>query len=288
LALALALGTILAAPAWAEETPIPSSHDARVRTVNYDPMNVVKVVAANHRSTSIQFDPTEVVDGVSNPDEKAWVVAPHGSMVFITPFDGNGGLRPTNMQIVTRRSDGSSRIYQFDMVAQDDPNGLMAGVVFRYPADAAAKWRAERDRKREEASATIARQRLDVDFMYGPRNWAYDGRGSRAIEPTEISDNGEVTAMRFPGISQIPTVYTGMCGDHEAVASTNMRDDLVVVHAIAPGFCLRLGAEVFEVNNCYVSGTCPGQEGLPHGTGINPMTGTTTPEVTRTVRGMRH
>lgn len=121
-----------------------------------------------------------------------------------------------------------------------------------------------------------AQARLAVDFFYGPRNWRYTAQGSRSIEPAEVSDNGRLTAFRFPGNSTVPTIYTIAPDGQESIVPYSMRGDLAVVSTTAREFRLRYGGEVLRVFNL---GFDP--------IGQNPGTGTTTPEVIRTIRESR-
>jgi type IV secretion system protein VirB9 len=279
---------LMASPAFAEEVPAVAGKEPTMRSAVYDQTEVVKIVCAAHRSCSVQFAADENVESLLCPDtyhqengHGSWLITamrkepPRGNMVFITPFDGGDGLHPTNMQIVTSRPDGSHRLYHFNLVVAQDDKDLMAGVTFKYPADELAKRRQAAIAARAVQARKIAYDRLNVDFMYGERNWNYEGRGSANIIPTEVSDNRQMTSMRFPGNSPIPAVYAGLCGAKtEAMTNSHMEADVLVVQTTAQYFCLRNGAEVAEIRNDNYDRV-----------GVNPMTGTTTPEVTRTIKG---
>src|SRR5579859_1061290 len=60
----IASSVFVVLPVAAEENPRPGAHDARVRYVTYDPINVVEVVATDLHSTMIQFGADETVDVV--------------------------------------------------------------------------------------------------------------------------------------------------------------------------------------------------------------------------------
>lgn len=82
--------------------------------------------------------------------------------------------------------------------------------------------------------------------------------------------------MRFPGNPAIPAIYTVAPDGQETIAPTTMRGDMAVVATTSREFRLRYGNEVLRVINL----------GFP-AVGANPGTGTTTPEIVRTVRGRR-
>jgi len=269
--LVLAIGVILATPLHAEETPLPGKADARVQHVVYDPSNVVRLLGTQLRSTLVQFGPTENIVLVAIGDRDAWAWQKAKNLLFIKP-----SVRPardSNMQVVTVLPNGQQRIYQFALVGQPDTAvGPVYGINFSYPADIAAARRRAYEERSKEISSELARQRLKVDLFYGARNWDYVGRGSPAIAPYQVSDNGGTTVFRFPGNTKLPAIYQLTPDGHEQISSSTVTNDLVVVHDTAPGWVLRLGRAVYDVWNV---GYNP--------VGFNPGTGTVSPEVVRAV-----
>lgn len=300
-AAALLLGTALAGPAFAMQDTRAGRYDPHVRTVVYNDMNVVRVVASTFTSTQIVFATTETITHIAIGDREAWAPEPTGNLLFLKPVEVR---QPTNMQVVTQRADGSARSYQFLLIARGVPSTSsdkvadLGGTVpetgdvtpfaihFVYPEDARAAALAKQRAAEAGASERLAESRLAVDYFYGPRNWRYVAWGSQAIEPFEVSDNGRLTAMRFPGNSPIPTIYslaptagkTRRCGDDggkfEQIVSYTMRADVAVIPTTATDFCLRHGEEVLQVHN------------VGYALGPDPGTGTTSPEIVRSIRGV--
>lgn len=305
LGLALLVGTALAGPAHAVQDSRAGRWDARVRTVLYNPMNPVRLVGTTFTSTQIIFAVGETIDKVAIGDSDAWLPQPTGNLLFIKPVEVRA---PTNMQVVTLLRDGTTRSYQFELIARGvgpgssaqvaSLDGTVPGVAavtpfaiqFVYPDDARQAAIARRQRAAMGADERLAQSRLSVDYFYGPRNWRYAAQGSQAIEPAGVSDNGRLTAFRFPNNSTLPTIYAvtpgskppAYCGDTSASDGTEtivpytMRADVAVVSATAPEFRLRYGDQVLRVFNCAYDRF-----------GTNPGTGTTTPEVVRSVRESR-
>ena len=296
---ALSLGAA-AHPALAVQDPVSVRFDTRVRIVAYNPMNPVRIVGTTFTSTQITFAADESDIRVAIGDSDAWMAAPLGNLLFIKPVEVRA---PTNMQVVTKRADGSIRSYQFELIARAQPaNGsvqvasldgtvpLPAAVTpfviqLIYPGDARDAAIAARQKALLGADEKLAESRLAVDYFYGPRNWRYTAQGSSSIEPTEVSDNGRLTAMRFPGNSTIPTIYAvspgskppKFCGDPsggtETITPYTMRADVAVISTTAYEFHLHYGNEVTNIHNCAFDRV-----------GMNPQTGTTSPEVVRTIR----
>jgi type IV secretion system protein VirB9 len=269
--LALAISVIFSASLHAEETPLPGKADARVQHVVYDANNVVRVLGTQLRSTLIQFGPTESIVLVAIGDRNAWAWQKSKNLLFIKP--SIDPARDSNMQVVTLLQSGQQRIYQFALVGQPDTAvDPVYGINFTYPGDVAAARRRAYEERRKEIGSALARQRLKVDLFYGARNWDYVGRGSPAIAPYQVSDNGETTVFRFPGNTKLPAIYELTPDGHEQISSSTVTNDLVVVHDTAPGWVLRLGSAVYDVWNI---GYNP--------VGFNPRTGTVSPEVVRSV-----
>jgi len=266
---------VLVLPVMAEENPQPGLHDARVRYVAYDPLNVVKVVATDLHSTMVQFGDDETVDVVAIGDQTAWAWNKVRNLLFIKP--SVSPARSSNMQVITLRKDGSQRVYQFDLSGQSaDAASPVFGINFSYPGDLAVARRKAADEKAAAAEADIAKQRLLADYYYGNRNWRYVARGSYSIQPAEVSDNGETTAFRFPGNTPMPAIYQITPDGKEQIASASADGEIAVVHGISAGWRLRMGGAVCEIWNV---GFDP--------IGQNPRTGTTSPDVVRSVRGGR-
>ena len=273
--LTLIVGAVLVVPVMAAENPRPGAHDARVRYVAYDPTNVVEVVATDLHSTMIQFGADETVDVVAIGDQTAWAWNKVRNLLFIKP--SVSPARPSNMQVITVRKDGSQRVYQFDLHGQSaDATSPEFGINFIYPGDAAAARKKAAEEKAAAAEADIARQRLLADYYYGDRNWRYVARGSHSIEPAEVSDNGETTAFRFPGNTPMPAIYQITPDGKEQIASVSTYGEIAVVHGISAAWRLRMGGEVCDIWNIGFNQI-----------GQNPRTGTTSPDVVRTLRGGR-
>jgi type IV secretion system protein VirB9 len=272
---AAAMMVAVAAPAWAEQIPASGPRDPRVRTVVYDPMNVVDITGVIRAATEVEFAPTETIEKVAGGDATSWLVAPAGNLMFLKPTQA---LPPSNLVVVTRRPDGSQRSYVFELTVRD---GDMARntpqtyfkVVFRYPADEAAAKQAEVARTAQAAAKRDAGSRLDVDFFYGVRNWAYTAQGDAALQPTEVSDNGQVTVFRFPGNMEVPVIYEIKADGTESIVPRTVRGDQVIVDAIARQFRIRAGSQVLCIFNRRFDPI-----------GQHQGTGTVSPDVSRQVK----
>jgi type IV secretion system protein VirB9 len=279
LLIALTIATSLTGPAWALDTPQAGRVDQNVRREAYNPENRTRLIGEMKRSTTITFAPTEKILRVAFGDETSWdgpdSKAPTRNNLTLWP------VKPgtTNMQVTTLLPDGSERLYQFALVTRsepadgsDDPDATF-GLIFTYPTDVQVASAAVAKKAAEDNEARTSRNRLEADVFYGMRNWRYTAKGDRGIAPTEVSDNGRLTAFRFPGNTKIPAIYIVGPDSTEQIAPFVMKDDLVVVQDTAREFHVRQGTSVLYIYNRAFDPVGP-----------DPRTGTTSTDVIRQLR----
>lgn len=261
-------------PAAALETPKGMSSDKRIRTVDYTPNDVIKVVGRYRASTQIEFAATEEIVHVAIGDSLSWEVAPARNILFLKPREKNP---PTNLQVVTVRASGERRVYQFELRASEGPvtgDDAYFVVRFRYPADEAERRRAETAARQ----ATVERERVDdtlsLHQSYAARNYRYSAQGSRALQPDMIFDDGKVTTLTFAGNREVPAIYMVQSDGEETLIPWDARGggEVIVVHGTAREFRLRSGDDVLCIFNEAFDPV-----------GVDPGTGTTSPSVERVI-----
>ena len=233
----------------AVETPKPGRADARIKSVDYDPAQVVRVVGAFRTATQILFGPDETVAHVALGDTSAWDVAAEANVLFLKPKVRRG---LTNLIVTTSRhtADGeNARHYAFELATRSGSDARRGAntffqLRFRYPQDA----RVEAVGAISAAEAAIRRAmtqfKLDRGALEGPRNLDYRVQGPSSLAPSEISDNGRFTVLRFPAAQSIPALYTLTPDGSETLAPFDVRGEFVVLHEVARQIRLRRGREV--------------------------------------------
>src|SRR3546814_1322941 len=93
------------------------------------------------------------------------------------------------------------------------------------------------------------RSALDLAVLEGKRNLQYSVQGSSAIQPSEITDNGQFTALRFPNQRELPAFFAVNSDGGESIVSFDVRDEFVVIHGVFSQLRLRRGKEVLCVFN---------------------------------------
>jgi type IV secretion system protein VirB9 len=260
--------------ATAEQNPPPGVSDARVRTVDYNPAQVVRVTAFYGVSTHIQFAADEQVREVSVGDEGAWFVVPRGRHLFLKP---KARQADTNATVVTDR-----RVYHFVLVvsqrnerdtqAWQDPS-LLYSLSFRYPEDEAALEAA----RQREAQARLAQETVAANLGSAGRrgdNDDYWVAGSVDIAPTEARDDARFTYLTFGGNRDMPAIYAVDESGAESLINTSVEGNVVVVHWVGRMLRLRKGAAVACVLN----------RGFEASSGRDNTTGTVSDKVGRVVK----
>lgn len=107
-----AIAIVLAAPACAMEQPQHGKEDGRIRFVNYDPNNVVRLWTAAGATMTIQFGEGETITNVSVPDAHTLKAEPKENFLFLKAA---GCLIPEPVTVLTRNTNGKVRPYNFEI-----------------------------------------------------------------------------------------------------------------------------------------------------------------------------
>ena len=249
----LLAAAILATPsvASAENTPQPVVADHRVREVNYSDQNVIAIRSAFRTATQIEFAPGETIKFVAMGDTVSWEVAPAENSLFIKPRERAGG---TNLIVVTDYA-GQKRNYAFALSAGCGFLFWIAHANLEKCPRAPRIWSRRDAVARQQLAQVLAQQNgaiktaLDLGVLEGKRNLAYTVQGSSEIQPSEVTDNGQFTVLRFPNQREIPAIFTINPDGSEATASFDVRDEFVVIHGVFRQLRLRRGKVVLCIYN---------------------------------------
>lgn len=272
---ALLLAAACATSAAAEETPRPGAADPRIKTIDYDPQQVVRIVGVFRTATQIRFAPDETILHVALGDTSGWEVAPETSILFAKPVAARA---PTNLIVTTRAEAGETRHYTFELTARAGSAARGAPdtffvVQFRYPETEKRLLAKALSAEAQALEARVLQLKLDRGVLEGPRNLAYEVQGSAEIAPSEVTDNGRFTVLRFPGAQALPAIYAVSPDGAEALVPFDVRGEFLVVHETAAQLRLRRGRAVLCIFNLAYR-----PAGRPTGTA------TAAPDVDRTVR----
>jgi type IV secretion system protein VirB9 len=225
----LAAYLICAGPVVAEETPTPGRADPRIRTIVYNPNDVVAIDATFGTSTLVVLDPDEKIQTLGLGDSMAWKVEPNGAsnMLFLKPVEKDAG---SNLNIVTDR-----RIYTIALRSNTtSTKNQIYKVVFRYP-----------DKESDNRLIAEARERARYPNLKNMNvanvNSAYGYKGSSVNKPAAVYDDGEKTWFRFSG--EVPAVYVVGPDRSEALVNGRREGEYMVFDKVAFQWTLRNGEE---------------------------------------------
>jgi type IV secretion system protein VirB9 len=261
--------------ALAAEAPQAGPSDPRIKVVDYDPWAVVHVTGVFRTATQILLGDDETILHVAVGDATGWDVAAEKNILFVKP---KAPRAPTNLLVTTSRA-GGTRHYSFELSTRGGASSrattdTVFGLRFRYPADEKAQAAAVVTAAAAALEERVLQLKLDRAVVEGRRNHNYAVQGASSLQPSEVSDNGRFTVLRFPANQQVPALYQVEANGTESLVPFDVRGEFVVVHAVARQLRLRRGREVLCIWN---------EAFEPYG--ANPATGTAAGDVTRTDKG---
>lgn len=238
---------LIAALALASPVAAQAPLDPRIRELTYDPAAVYRIAGAFRTATQIVFSPEETIRHAAIGDSVAWEVAAEGSVLFLKPRERH---QATNLLVVTER-DGAVRHYAFELLAREagDRTAIAYQVRFRYPADEQAEAARALAVQAEAVEQRLIGLELERGVVEGPRNLAWSAQGDAALQPSEVSDNGRFTVLRFPGVQALPAVFEVAEDGSERLIPYDVRGEFVVIHGVTRGLRLRRGQSVLCLFN---------------------------------------
>lgn len=243
---------VMAAPAFALEEPEPSPDDTRVRLVNYNELDVVRVIGTMRTSVQVVFAQGEEIIDVAIGDTIAWEPKPRGNILFLKAREPHP---PSNLQVVTVRADGTTRSYNFELITREgdilnNQEDVYFAIRFRYPGDEANARREQAAAQRAAAQQQAVEVRLrNAAVNAGPRNWQYTYAGPRSLRPNEVFDNGTTTVISFGNSSRMPSVYFADGNGNERLANTTISNNRIIVQGVAEQVVLRRSGAVAGIFN---------------------------------------
>ena len=228
------IALLLTAPVAAAQIPAPGPVDPRIRTIVYNPREVVTITGQLGYQMVMSFGPSERIENISVGDSLGWQVTPNkkADLLFLKPIDR---LPSTNMTIVT-----NLRRYNFELLAvpASTRRAQTYDIRFVYPNE-------------ELAAASLAVPETPVSDAAAPDSWnfAYSYAGSKLIVPARVFDDGRFTYFQWPDSVDTPAVFAVGNDGTEALVNHVVRGRYFVVEQVSPQFLLRSGKEATQVYN---------------------------------------
>ena len=235
---------MMCSSAFALETPHSGRLDHRVKHINYNPHQVVKLVGHYGFSTDIEFGKSESVTQVAMGDSEAWTVIPVANHIFIKP---KAQKAVTNMTVLTASSHGN-HVYNFELNAHWSrngahpyPNDMMFQIQFIYPNETLASQ--QRQALKSELEANSKPKIANQNYWY---------KGDESLLPISVFDDGRFTYLTFNRNQDLPAVYMVNADDSESLVNSNInpeQPDTIVIRRVAKHLVLRQGEQVLCLFN---------------------------------------
>lgn len=226
-------------PCFALETPHFGLLDKRVRHINYQAEQVIKLVGHYGFTTDIAFDHDETVKQIAMGDSEAWSVTPVANHLFIKP---KAQKAITNMTILTNK-----RVYHFELSAHWSqhgahpiPNDMMFAIDFRYPEQLNTQIHQQQQHR-------ALRKALNSDQPPHIANSDYSYKGDASIKPVHAFDDGRFTYITFNPKQDFPAVYIVNADDSESIVNSNVNPhypQTLIIRKVVRQLVLRQGTKV--------------------------------------------
>ncbi len=231
-------------PTFGVELPKPLSSDVRVRTIAYNPNNVVALTGSQLIQTAIEFGEDETILGVESGDSDSWTVKVNEhkpNILFVKPTmdDSNSSLT-----VMT-----DEHVYEFNLkTTQNSASNDMTYILrFTYPEKLQEELSAAFNAK-QKLKASVVNQ-TPIDPLSLNWNYAFSKRCSIDNVPVKAFDDGEFTYFQFSKNTEIPAIFIVDGSGHESLANFKTQGSYVVIQRIARQFSLRNGKLVSCIFN---------------------------------------
>jgi type IV secretion system protein VirB9 len=207
-----------AAPVAGQVRPRAGPGDPHIQIVDFAPDQVVLLEGAPGYQITLELSPDEQVESVAVGDSGAWSVTANrrGNHLFVKALAADIS---TNMTVLT-----TARLYTFELAPAAGPSEMAYTVSFRYPAAPAGP---------PELAANAAGE------------GRYRLGGDKELRPSEISDDGTHTYIRWPRDRSLPAAYAlGDTGQEMLVNGMMREDDVFVIAGVWRKLVFRMDKQV--------------------------------------------
>lgn len=215
--------TALVLPALAERTPRPMGPDPRVRTVTYNPADVMRIDTKLRVNTAIELGRSERIDQVLLGDSEAFQVEvlSNRNVISIKPVLAGA---TSNMTVYTGR-----RTLTFTL-REGRVKTPTYRVVLAYPD------------RRPQTSRRAAVTKAALPAAQIMRDTGYAFSGKARFRPVRVWNDGRDTYFEFRGTTR-PAIF-GVNGEgFETMVNSTTKGRVVKVPGVRSDFVIRIGDE---------------------------------------------
>lgn len=237
---AASLTALAVASAQAEIKTTKSEQDPHIQTVDYS-WDVIRVIAAEGVSTTIELPKDETIKTFAMGDRDAWKAKHEGNTFLIKPQAPKGD---SNLIIY-----GSKRNYLFrlKMLKAETPD-VAWWVTVRSPEEVKTSPAAVLAAKQAEERKQIKKDLKETKFQ-GRVNWDYWIVGPKELQPVAAHDNGTMTYLTFSAANALPAAFVIEPDGSESLVDFHMEAQTMVLHRVVEKIVLRRGSQIAGIVN---------------------------------------
>lgn len=193
----------------AEVAPAPTTGDAHIQSVAYDPQEVVVLHVAPGFATTVIFSPDERIETVTVGETSGWQVQVNkrADQLVVKPLGNPSG---TNLTVIS-----DQRTYNFLLTTLAPDFGVSPYLV-RFTYSGASPPDTE-ESKSEAASPTV-----------------YRLSGAHSLLPLAMSDDQQFTSIVWSAGATLPAVYAEQERGKLALVNGVVRDGVFVIEGVFP------------------------------------------------------
>ncbi|WP_341632020.1 TrbG/VirB9 family P-type conjugative transfer protein [Sphingomonas agri] len=212
-----------------------AASDNRIRTLTYDPNQIVRIMGKAGIQSTIEFAADERIENVAVGDSAAWQITPNrrASLLFVKPLVGHSR---TNMTVVTDR-----RTYMFDLVAGEKSAAPVYALKFSYPGEKVVQ---PTGKAGQPVVAAAAPAQAPAITTADKLHFDWSSKGYGKLLPARVFDDGSSLYMAWNRDTPLPAILTQSEDRKEGPVNYRMSGEYIVVSPIPANLVLRYGKKV--------------------------------------------
>jgi type IV secretion system protein VirB9 len=222
----------------AEQQPIASIKDKRIKYIDYDARDIVKLYVTKGVMTQIEFAPDELVSSPQDAvwgESTLWIKWTKNNFYFIKPMEQ---AEYSNLFIQTNKRNYKFIIYVCKINCDAK---VTYSLVFNYGMN---KNKQDTEENQKENISNLLKT---TRTAY--KNYQYVSKGNQGIKPIDAYDNGKFIYLLFPNHKSMPVVYS-LIDNKEVLTNSHIENkSTLVIHQLSKDLVLRLGNKVLAIRN---------------------------------------
>ena len=212
-------------------TTAVAGSDKRIRTLDYNPDQIVQIMGKSGIQSTIEFADDERIENVAVGDSAAWQITPNrrASLLFVKPLSARSR---TNMTVVTDK-----RTYMFDLVAGDKWTAPVYALKFSYPNEKKAE---PAKAVQPQAVAAVSPQQ-SATMTADKLHFDWKTKGNDKLVPERVFDDGTSLYLAWNRSTPLPAILTQSEDRKEGPVNYRMSGEYIVITPIPANLVLRYG-----------------------------------------------